>query len=416
MKILHVVTAFDVDFPGGITIYVKNLATSQAALGHTVLVVDGSTPTPPRMEPGGYERFGHEAAQGSRFVPAVKELRRRSQSLISAIREVRADLVHFHLTEGLGLEFYREFPDEDVPYIVSLHDYHLFCPRVTMFDFKGENCGGPSRSKCENCIGVLDQNALLFRSARRVNAQLPRWPSSKVTRRNEVIAEFMKGADGLHAVSERVRELFCDVYPEGQYFVSHIGSASAGATRGHRTTSSRLRLTFLGTLSPPKGSEILERLARGIVRSDIEINFYGRCFDSDLEEQVKSAGVILRGSYSPSALPEILANTDVGLALPIWEDNGPQVVMEFNNYGVPVIATSMGGIPDFVIPPNGYLFDPFRDEEIAGAIAFIETLTIEAAAKMAENLPSLKSPDEHAREIIGRYSKVLCARHRRAAR
>jgi hypothetical protein len=46
-------------------------------------------------------------------------------------------------------------------------------------------------------------------------------------------------------------------------------------------------------------------------------------------------GAICHGAYKPHQLSEILKSADVGLVLPVWNDNGSQVLMEFINNGIP---------------------------------------------------------------------------------
>ncbi len=405
MKIMHVVTGFDIDFPGGITNYVRTLAASQVSDGHEVWIMDGGSST--RHHESGFTAIGFQGNIRP-FVVSMKDDNPGTAALFDAVSSVNPAVVHFHLTVGLGVDFYESFLNGGIPYIVSLHDYYLICPRITMMDANGKNCGGPETKKCQRCIGHFDQVDLLYRVARRTNIPLPRMASSKVTRRNDRIHAFLRGSRRILPVSGKVAEIFSTVFPDLDYTVSHIGSSSALAQRPLKTASSKTRLTFMGVLSEHKGAEILITLAEQTIREDVEFHFYGRA-DSKWEKRAREVGVHIHGPFTPADLPSIMASTDVGLVLPIWEDNGPQVAMEFVNYGVPVIGTKMGGVPDFVSEGQGLLFDPHSEDGIAEAISFIEDLDKEYLESSGSSFPRLTSPHEHQRSLSEIYADALAS-------
>jgi glycosyltransferase involved in cell wall biosynthesis len=326
-------------------------------------------------------------------------LRSAAEVVCEAIRERNPDIVHFHLTIGLGSAFYELFPTLGIPYVVSLHDYYLFCPRITMIDFSGSSCGGPETRKCESCIGVFDQVPLAHRAARRLEVKLPRVPSHTVTRRNARVAFFFREAAGLLAVSGRVKELYSRAYPEGRYSVLHIGSSSAYGVRATKPAGGVLRITAMGTLADYKGAGILEQIASLLKRNDVEVSFWGRVDNPKWIERCKRANILLKGPYAPGDLNQIMAETDLGLVVPVWEDNAPQVVMEFLNFGVPVLATQMGGIPDFVTSETGYLFDPSDPRGVARAVAFIEGLDVDEVRKWGASIERLATPEFHERGV-----------------
>ena len=410
MKILHVVSAFGIDFPGGITNYVRTLAASQAASGDEVHILDGSASDEWTKHPLGFRVKGSNQTR-ARTASTSLSMKADAQGSRQLVREISGgnfDVVHFHLTLGVGTDFYSDFSRTRECYLISLHDYHLFCPRVTMMDYRNKNCGGPEAAKCSNCIGLLDQVQLLQRASRKTGITLPRLRSNRVAARNAGVAEFVARAAVVLAVSTRVRDLFASAYPDAKYDVCHIGSSSATVERPGKVPSSRLRLTFLGTLAEYKGALVLEELVRGVTRQDIDWQFFGRA-SAKARRRVARSGVQLRGAYSADELPEIMSTTDVGLVLPIWEDNAPQVAMEFVNFGVPVVATGMGGIPDFIDDSNGFVFDPRTAEGVASAVRYIDQIDVAEIRRLGEALPRLTSPEMHARAVRAHYLGAMNA-------
>lgn len=400
MKIIHVVAGFSIDFPGGITNYVRTLAASQAGNGHDVIVLDGGESN--RNHELGFSVLSY-SGNIRPFVLSCKEDREGTSQLKEMLLGEFPDLIHFHLTVGFGEDFYEDFAAAGQKYVVSMHDYYLLCPRITMMNWEGKNCGGPERKKCETCIGKLDQIDLLYKAARRVHLPLPRIPSKAVTARNAKVRSFLRGAEVVLPVSDRVRQLSAGPYPELDYEVAHIGNVSASVDRPQKTDSRNLRLTFIGVLSEHKGADLLVKLAKGVTRKDVEFHFFGRA-EGRWAAAAEKAGIIVHGSYAPADLPRIMASTDLGVVLPIWEDNGPQVVMEFINYGIPVLATRMGGIPDFVSGDNGFLFDA---SAISDAIAYVDAAETEALRSVGRSLPRLTSPGEHQEHMLRVYERAL---------
>lgn len=398
---------FDIDYPGGVTIYVRNLATSQAAAGHEVYVVDGGPRREWTRHPGGFEVRSTAATTVGYLPLSMPSDPRESQELVDLLTAVSPDIVHVHQTLGMGTAFFPDLPGAGLRYVVSLHDYYLFCPRITMMDYTGQNCGGPGLVKCETCIGALDQIDLVTRVARKVHVSPPRVRSTNVTERNVLVAQFLAQAELVLAVSSRVQELFEEVYPDAPYRVLHIGNPSATAQRPEKTTSDRLRLTMLGALEPYKGAGVLEALATRIARTDLEIRFWGRTENTKWRDRVAAAGVQLMGEYKPADLPSIMAETDLGLVLPIWEDNAPQVVMEFLNYGVPVVASSMGGIPDFVDATKGRLFDPRTSTGIQEAADYIDQVDATEVRALGQRIARLTTPAQHEEALAAVYAECL---------
>ena len=405
MRILHIITAFDVDFPGGITNYVRATAAAQGRAGHDVYVVD-DRPAHAWSRHGRhpFSVRGAEFSHYPRFALSSRVASGQRDELQQLLAELRPDIVHVHMLMGMDEELANGFASLGVPYVVSLHDYYICCPRFTLVDYAGRNCGGPERARCETCIGRLDQVDLLHRASQKFDVRLPRWRSTVVTRRNAAMRTFLDGASKVLAVSTRVAEIYQEFAPAAQIAILHIGNETASTDRPRSgPASGPLRLAFMGTLTKYKGADILFDLAESVSDSTATFHFFGRVHGKTLERRLATSGVIDHGPYVPSDLPGIAESIDAGLVVPIWEDNAPQVVMEFINLGVPVIGTRRGGIPDFVPEGTGYLFEPDTDG-VRQAAQMIASLDRETLTSWAKRLPRLKSPDEHEAELEAIYA------------
>src|SRR5262249_43912620 len=77
----------------------------------------------------------------------------------------------------------------------------------------------------------------------------------------------------------------------------------------------------------------------------------------------------LCGAFSHEQLANRLAGVDVAVVPSLWWDCAPLVVAECTAGGVPVLASRMGGIPDFVRDGvDGLLFDGRDAGDLAAAL------------------------------------------------
>ena len=331
-----------------------------------------------------------------------------TQSAIRAIREFQPQVIHFHTIYGLSKVFLGEIVRLGIPFVITLHDHYLACPRIYMMDKWGDVCRSVVLSKCERCIGALEQVELIRKLARLAKWDLPTVPSYGIRARMSFIANVINNAKLVLSVSTRVEEIFREVYPEGKYRTVHIGNASALAGRVSRERSDKIRLAFLGTLTRHKGGDLFLELIDycRVNAPNIEFHFYGRA-GAQYGRELSHRGVQDHGPYKEGDIPKIMAKTDMGVVVPIWEDNGPQVVMEILNSGTPIVATKVGGIVDFVNDECGILFHPDEPLEKHAAFRRIAALNHQIVERMGRAVPRLKSPSEHASELLAIYKEVI---------
>lgn len=403
VNVLQVCSWFPISYHGGITNYLRTLISELEKKGVRSSVVCGPDPKASSIIHGDVFEYdnGYRPFETNYFAKdkCVKPL-------LDLIQDKNPDIIHIHSSANLTKGFHDGIANLGIPYVVSLHDYFYICPRIVLTDRSGDPCRGVDPSKCCRCWGVLDQLHRVSRAAKRYSFKLPIIPSSNAQMRLEGLSKYIDGASALLPVSFRVEELFRQVFPNGKYKTIHIGSASYFAqTTPKIDFEGKVRATIIGMLNKIKGAEILERMIREM-NGAIEFHFYGRSQDG-YKERFVALGGVWHGEYSPSDLPGIMARSDIGIVPPVWEDNGPQVVMEFLNNGVPVLGTSVGGIPDFVSNMNGWLFHPDNDLEFAEAMNWLRSQNRESLAQIASGIKKLKSPSDHAGEVLDVYNSIL---------
>lgn len=393
MKVLHVATGFPFKYSGGITNYVRALVHSQMESGHDVHVLAG----------------GH-VTEGLPYVTNLKsdvikpfslklnqEDKQYSQQIIEACKGY--DIVHFHMVLDFPSSLLTQLVGVIPKYVVSLHDYFLICPRIFMCDYRDGICHQVDINKCNNCCGVLDANDFARKVSSKLSIPLPRINNRGPEKRLAMIRKFLEGADMLLPVSNKVKEIYSNIIPDAKYKVLHIGNITANETPYTKKKNNKIIIGLMGTLSYIKGAALVERIIKKTTNPDVAFHFYGRA-DKKWLERLERHGLINKGTYSQDNLKDIISTINLGLVAPIWEDNAPQVVMEFLNLNTPVLATRRGGITDFVNHlANGYLFEPNDPTSFNEMIGWLNSLQREDIDVLASGIHKLKTPQQHASEI-----------------
>lgn len=414
MKILQISTGFDITYSGGgIPNYVRNVSTALTNAGHDVYVL--------YSQDNGKDKK-HLTYKTINFNTSMKPFHLDSvlvnediYRLESIIKDIKPDIIHVHMMIDLPifvLDMFRQY----AKLVISLHDYSHLCNRIILIDSNGKLCENSFNNlRCNNCISKEDtisnryirraikeaKNLIGIKNLLDSNGHNERFMSGR---------ELFSNADALIAVSNRVKEIYqFNGYTNDNFYVEHIGNYTAEdnfrklfANRKYKEDLDLISLGFIGNLTYHKGGDILLNIANNITH---KIHIYGG-IDKGLYKKIKNIdNIVYHGKYSHDDLKSILESIDVGLVLPIWEDNAPQVVFEFLNSGIPVIATRMGGIPDFINDSNGMLFDIENDIHLNIA-HFINNNIYNFYNSRINKFEGTKTPDEHVLNLLAIYNKL----------
>lgn len=133
-----------------------------------------------------------------------------------------------------------------------------------------------------------------------------------------------------------------------------------------------VRFLFMGRLGKRKGVYDIIESARAIQSHNVEIELYG---DGEVEQVKRSVlenkvddKVLVRGWIDGKQKDHVFRNADV-LLLPSYHEGLPISVLEAMAYGMPVVATDVGGIAEAVHDEqNGYLIQPGDCDKLARCI------------------------------------------------
>ncbi|HEY7943092.1 MAG TPA: glycosyltransferase [Casimicrobiaceae bacterium] len=246
-------------------------------------------------------------------------------SLVSLLRGLALERVHFHHVHGLPRCVLDLPAAVGVPYDCTLHDYYAICPQYHLVTEDGRYCGEPDAAGCTACL------------ARRA----AQWPLDIAGWRTAFEA-LLRGAERVFAPSHDVERRVACYFPGLSIVV--LPHAEAPLTTPARVT----RVVTLGRLSPEKGLHVVSACAEDARARGLPLSFVVMGPVSEPLPQRPQVPLSVRGEYVDADLGTLIVaeRPDV-----IWF---PAQVPETYSYTLSValvadaaiVASALGAFPE----------------------------------------------------------------------
>lgn len=391
MKILHINQ--HLLWKGGIETYLLSLIPRLQSLGHEVLVAFGEgDETIVRNS----RRFAHLDQTGG---AARRVAAREMAEFLAAFRP---DVVHMHNVQNTGTI---AACLDAVPTILHGHDYRFVCPASTFYFRASETicertCGPAcfSATVRGHCMSLRPPYAWTYYNRVRFTARnAPRF--AKVFANSAYMKNRFVRA-GFRPEQVAVLPYFCPLEPIGR-----TGPLPSDPT-----------LLFIGRGVPNKGYRYfvdalgrLPKRVRGIMVGD---------FSDDSAAQIRlqavdcgcSERLELRPWAARDAIRETYAAATVAVVPSIWAEPFGIVGLEAFSCGVPVVASDVGGVREWLIEgQTGKLAAPKDGEALSRAIAEILNSPDQGLALGANGCELVSrnfSPMRHMDDLMSLYQSV----------
>ena len=340
--------------------------------------------------------------------PAIESL------FMKLLHEVQPDIVHFHNMIGLSMSLPELAKQQGDTTLFSAHNYWMICPRDDLFAPNEAVCLGPGDgARCAACVGAPEQ----------INNFMERTNRAK---------QLLVGSiDMLLAVSNRVKRIFVAYgVPEHKIVVQHIGSTAAienwraiGAAKSSWDVAADKPVIFgfFGAVTARKGVHVVLEAVKFLKSRSGQflVEIHGYCppgpYQNRLNHMMANDAflqqcVSFKEGYVHRDIPHRTREVDVAVIPPVWEDNGPQSVIETLGAGLPVIGSNIGGIPDFVTDgKNGMLFRPGDAHDLARAMEVV-LADRTAIQNMRREIREPLAMDRHALKLSHIYGQMIAQR------
>ncbi len=404
MKILFLTNGYPPDHTAGTENYTAGIATALARRGHLVQVLcAGAWDTGPQPLNGttvseyagvNVTRLNLNWAAGpdpNRWLydhPLVE------QFVGQALDAFRPDLVHFTSGYTLSASGLRAVKARGVPLVVTLTDFWFICPQITLLRWDGQICSGQTTPwECLRCLlagsGAYQRaNQLLPEFVLKpVFTELSRHPrlsrqrglrgfAPDMAHRKRTLRELLALADATLVPSRFVGQVFAQNDLPSPRVIEW--GQEPGWLKDLRPAPPRPPLVFgyVGRITPTKGVHTL--LEAAALLGDVggfEVHVFGDleqepAYSAQLKALAAAAPAVkLRGGFARAQLAEVYSQLHVLVVPSLWYETFSLVVQEAFGAGVPVIASKLGRLAEFVDHDlTGLLFEAGSAPALAAAM------------------------------------------------
>lgn len=391
------------------------------------------------------------------FNPTIERM------LASVLSSVRPDLVYIDSLLGLPSRSLEVIGARSIPIVMTHHVYRLFCQKGVFYSDEEEFCGGPTDlDRCARCYREVDARKYILAAqlrstvpsrvivdkaavpaARLIRGMRDRarnrlsGPASRLAlkvdgteqariadlkerlaRRLRLNVEYLNTYVSVNiCVSADVREnlVRLGVRPQS-LLVQHIGSAVAERFRPkrHALDPRRIVIGNIGGINPYKGTHVLiEALKLLADRSNWKALIYGRTVDTyqaRIERIFSDQRIVYKGPYRFEDIDSIVDTIDIMVLPSTCNDTAPQTIFESLSGSVPVVASRIGGFPDFIRHgENGLLFEPGNSRDLAQELRkVLEDPSLIGA--MEKHIRQPKTLSENTEELRALFTDLVTKR------
>lgn len=358
------------------------------------------------------------------------------------IRDVRPQLIHIHSFYGWPAA--GTLADLSLPFLFTCHEYFGVCQRGTLVTADERPCTSfIEQSDCLNCIVAKSSTKVLLQ------CRLRAWGGEASVSAARRVAALFRGSDGMGtvdafrstvqgdesaiatepwrrrltlnvlamnssslvlAVSESVREHLLAVGVRSDLVVvDHIGSDSAERVFATPLPpeSKTIRLLFhAGYVNNKGGHVLLGAMSR--LGGDFDLRMMGGGSTEYIERLrgMAEGSVRIEGVFDRDALNGALAQCHAVVIPTIGPDTSPQTVYEALAAGRPVVASRIGGIPDFVLDHhNGLLAEPGSVESLTRQLSRLRDRSL--LEHLASNARLPRTVADHIQGLVDTYYSLI---------
>jgi glycosyltransferase involved in cell wall biosynthesis len=249
------------------------------------------------------------------------------------LRDKRPDVLHTHLIDGFSASIWAAAQKAGIGVIHTAHDFHLICPRAFMLTRDWNLCTKPQ-------LGCKVFKTWHLRTTQHLDIFAS--PSRFLLEKHQQA--------GLRSGRSTVVNNGIPLPADGE------------ALRRARTPESRKRFVMLTRLTAEKGIQVVLDAVTQLPKDlDFEVAIAGT---GPLEEQVRAAAaadsrIIALGFVDGEAKTRALTRAGHLLLPSLWYENAPVTIIEAAAYGLSLVGSKIGAIPEFVEEgETGLLFPP----------------------------------------------------------
>jgi GT2 family glycosyltransferase/2-polyprenyl-3-methyl-5-hydroxy-6-metoxy-1,4-benzoquinol methylase/glycosyltransferase involved in cell wall biosynthesis len=257
-------------------------------------------------------------------------------ALVEALRGLGVGHVHFHHLLGHTADVLALPAHLGVRYDFTAHDYHAFCPQISLTGSDNAYCGEEGPDQCRTC---------LTRSPAPGGVTIEQWRATH--------GSLVAGARHVLVPSHDAALRFVRYAPSAdvRYAPHHdlLPPVSHPSPMPRRLApDAALKVVVIGALSPIKGADVLEDVATLAARESAPLDFHLLGFAYRSLRAQPGARLTVHGQYDEADLPRLLDQLQPDLVwFPAqWPETYSYTLSACLERGLPVVATDLGAFAE----------------------------------------------------------------------
>lgn len=254
------------------------------------------------------------------------------------LRKERPDVVNTNNLSSFSISVWQKVKEINIPLIHTLRDYYLLCPKSRM-NKNGDNCD----KQCFECK-ILS---------------LQKYYKSKCV-------------DVVVGISKYILQKHLDhnYFKKSKKNIVIYNSTDTGySVKKVKSKHEQISLGYIGRLDSGKGIEYLLKVLKGMKKTNWNLTIAGtgdKEYIGYLKSKYRLSNVKYLGFVNPE---QFYKSIDILVVPSLWQEPLGRVVIESYSYGIPVIASKRGGIPELIEENRtGFTYNPEQPQRLSQLI------------------------------------------------
>jgi glycosyltransferase involved in cell wall biosynthesis len=299
--------------------------------------------------------------------------------IMGILKNERPDVMHVNNYKGLSLAVFDVAKRLGIPVVFTVHDYSLLCVRATLLHTSGQLCKNP-KVYCQTYTRITKQ---ILQGKVDVITAPSRFVLDRIT-----ATGFFKGA-----------------------LLVRLPSAIESVDNKLQPSHSILRVLYVGQVNQPKGVQVLIAAFKDLQTPNARLDIVGT--GESLEEMKINASsdnrISFHGFITGEHLKSVYGESSILVVPSVWYEPFGMVIIEAFRYGIPVIGSKIGGIPEIIEDGyNGLLFEAGNVDELKNILRRLANAPDEIERLRKGALKSSREYDlaEHVRKLEDIFKTV----------